>query len=159
MTVHHDSTHDRHTGTDRPARLFATVTGALFLLVGIAGFIPGLTTGYDSMELAGHESHAKLLGIFQVSTLHNVVHLLFGVIGLASARKPRTAISFLVGGGAVYLVLWIYGLLVPQGKEANFVPLNDADNWLHLGLGLAMIAMGLVAKRALDAHAASQRTR
>ncbi len=66
------------------------------------------------------------------------------------SRSARTAVTYLIGGGGVYLVLWVYGLLIDQESDANFVPLNDADNWLHLGLGLGMIALGLLARKALD---------
>lgn len=52
------------------------------------------------------------------------------------------------GGGVSYLVLWIYGLLVGQESNANFVPLNTADNWLHLFLGIGMIALGVLGYRA-----------
>ncbi|MEJ7690552.1 MAG: DUF4383 domain-containing protein [Nocardioidaceae bacterium] len=52
------------------------------------------------------------------------------------------------GGGVIYLVLWIYGLLVGQESNANFVPLNTADNWLHLFLGIGMIALGVLGYRA-----------
>ena len=125
--------------------------GAVFLLVGIMGFVPGITTDYSSMELAGHESDAKLLGIFEVSILHNIVHLLFGVAGLAMARAWDSARAYRIGGGAVYLVLWIYGLLIDHESAANFVPVNDADNWLHFVLGVAMIALGvLLSKRDRD---------
>ena len=120
----------------------AAAVGAVFLLVGILGFVPGITSNYDTMEFAGHKSHAQLLGIFQVSVLHNVVHLLFGVAGLALARRVETARAFLIGGGAIYLVLWVYGLVVDMRSNANFVPLDDADNWLHLLLGLGMIGLG-----------------
>ena len=122
----------------------AAAVGAVFLLVGILGFIPGITTGYDQMQFAGHESEAFLLGIFQVSILHNIVHLLFGVIGLAMARSWSGARTFLIGGGVVYLILWIYGLLIGHESAANFVPLNTADNWLHFLLGVGMIALGMV---------------
>lgn len=129
----------------------AAAVGTVFLVVGILGFIPGITTGYDTMEFAGHESGAKLLGIFEVSILHNIVHLLFGVAGLALARSWNGARSFLLGGGAIYLVLWIYGLLVDHDAPANFVPVNDADDWLHFALGLGMIALGVaLAKRDRD---------
>jgi hypothetical protein len=125
----------------------AAAVGAVFLLVGILGFIPGITSNYDTMTFAGHESGAKLLGIFEVSILHNLVHVLFGVAGLAMARTWSGARSFLIGGGAIYLVLWLYGLLIDLGSSANFVPVNDADNWLHLLLGLAMVALGLLLGR------------
>jgi hypothetical protein len=128
-------------------RLAARAVGAVFLLVGVLGFVPGITSDYGDLGLAGHHSMAMLLGVFQVSVLHNVVHLLFGVAGLALSRSSAGARAFLVGGGAVYLVLWVYGLVVDEGSQADFVPLNSADNWLHLLLGVGMIGLGAVLSR------------
>lgn len=129
----------------------AGAVGAVFLLVGFLGFVPGITTDYSTMEFAGHESDAKLLGLFEVSVLHNIIHLLFGVAGLAMARTWDGARTYLIGGGLVYLVLWIYGLVIDNESAANFVPVNDADNWLHFVLGVAMIALGvLLSKRDRD---------
>lgn len=127
-------------------QLLAMVVGGVFLLVGVLGFIPGITTNYSDMQFAGDGSGAELLGVFQVSILHNIVHLLFGALGLVMARTPANARLFLVGGGIVYIVLWLYGLLVPQDSGANFIPVNPADDWLHLVLGVGMIAMGLLAR-------------
>ena len=121
----------------------ALCLGAVFLLVGVLGFIPGITTNYGAMTFAGHDSGAMLLGVFQVSVLHNIVHLLFGAAGIAMARTDPMARWFLLGGGIVYVVLWIYGLLIDMDGGANFVPFNTADNWLHLVLGVAMIGLGL----------------
>ena len=137
-----------NTNAAKLLRTAATVVGAVFLLVGILGFVPGITSNYGDLEFAGHESGAELLGIFQVSILHNLVHVLFGLAGLAMARQARTAATYLIGGGAIYLVLFIYGLLIDHDSDANFVPLNDADNWLHLGLGVAMLLLGLIGRRA-----------
>jgi uncharacterized protein DUF4383 len=133
----------RTTADWTPVQLAAGAVGAVFLLVGIAGFIPGLTTHYSDMSFAGHDSMAKLLGLFMVSVLHNIVHLLFGVAGLALARTARNARLYLIVGGAIYLALWVYGLLVDETSSANFVPVNTADNWLHLGLGAGMVGLGL----------------
>jgi 4-hydroxybenzoate polyprenyltransferase len=130
-----------------PARLAAMVVAAVFLLVGILGFIPGATTDYDGMTFAGHESTAMLFGVFHVSILHNIVHLLFGIVGLVMARTAAGARSFLIGGGVVYLVLWLYGLVIDHDSAANFVPLNGADNWLHLVLGVGMAGLGLALRR------------
>jgi len=121
----------------------------VFLLVGILGFVPGITTHYSDMTFAGHHSMAKLLGIFMVSVLHNIVHLLFGIAGIAMARKWSTARTFLIGGGVIYLVLWIYGLVIDQMSSANFIPINTADNWLHFVLGVGMIAVGVVLGRSV----------
>jgi hypothetical protein len=121
--------------------------GAVFLLVGILGFIPGITSNYESLGFAGHDSEALLLGIFQVSILHNIVHLLFGVAGIALARNAAQSRNYLVVGGAIYLVLWLYGLLIGHDTPANFVPLNTADNWLHFVLGVGMIGLGVALSR------------
>ncbi|WP_211876882.1 DUF4383 domain-containing protein [Pseudarthrobacter albicanus] len=120
------------------------VVGAVFLLVGVLGFVPGITSQYDQLQFAGHHSGAMLLGLFQVSVLHNIVHLLFGVAGLALARTATGSRSYLLFGGAIYLVLWIYGLVVDQESAGNFVPLNGFDNWLHLLLGIGMIALAMI---------------
>jgi len=133
--------------TATPVQKAAAAVGIVFLAVGVLGFIPGITTDFDTMKFAGHESEAKLLGLFQVSILHNIVHLLFGVAGLALARTWSGARNYLIGGGVIYLVLWIYGLLVSENSSANFVPLNSADDWLHLGLGLGMIGLGVALTR------------
>jgi hypothetical protein len=125
-------------------RTITLVVGITFLAVGILGFVPGITTDVGRMELVGHDSPSELLGVFHVSVLHNVVHLLFGVVGIAAARTLRSARLFLLIGGAVYLLLVLYGLAVDMKEPANFVPLDEADNWLHFGLGVGMIALGLL---------------
>jgi hypothetical protein len=140
------------TGDSTPVQKAALAVGAAFLLVGVLGFVPGITTDYDLMKFAGHESEAKLLGVFQVSILHNLVHLAFGVVGVILARRgPQPARTYLLVGGAVYLVLFIYGLVTRNRSDANFVPMNTADDWLHLGLGVAMIALGVLLPRATRA--------
>jgi Domain of unknown function (DUF4383) len=114
-----------------------------FLLVGVLGFVPGVTTDYHLLEWAGHQSGAKLFGVFAVSALHNVVHLAFGIVGAVMARSYAAARAYLLAGGLVYLGLWVHGLLVEHDSPANFVPVNGADNWLHLGLGAGMVLLGL----------------
>ena len=132
------------TTTERSAiELAAMAVGATFLLVGILGFVPGVTQNFDTIEFAGHGSGAELLGLFQVSILHNIVHLLFGVAGLAAARAISTARSYLIGGGLIYGALGLYGMVIDRMSDANFVPMNDADNWLHIGLAAGMIILGL----------------
>lgn len=130
-------------GTRTNIQKAALAVGIVFLLVGILGFIPGITSGMDELSFAGSESNALLLGIFQVSILHNIVHLLFGVAGVVMAKTATGAYNFLLWGGVIYAVLFIYGLIIPQDSAANFVPLNAADNILHLVLAIAMIGLAL----------------
>src|SRR5215210_4651662 len=113
----------------------AMATGIVFLLVGVLGFIPGITTDAPG-DFAGKDSEAELLGIFQVSVLHNIVHLLFGIAGLALARTWDGARTFLIGG-------------------AEWVPTDDADNWLHFVLGVTMVGAGFLLGRDVRARAAT----
>lgn len=138
-----------------PIQTMAMLVGIVFLLVGILGFIPGITSNFSDITFGGDESEAKLLGIFQTSILHNLVHILFGIAGLALARTWEGARTFLIGGGVVYLVLWLYGLIVDKESGANFVPLNTADDWLHFFLGLGMIGLGFVLGRDRPTRAAT----
>jgi hypothetical protein len=129
------------------AQNLAIVFGLAFLAAGILGFIPGITTNYDDLSFAGSDSGAELLGLFQVSVLHNIVHLLFGVAGLALARTWDGARSYLLGAGVIYAVLFVYGLLVGSGTDANFVPMNTADDLLHLALAVGLLGSWWVAAR------------
>ncbi|MGX1162009.1 uncharacterized protein DUF4383 [Arthrobacter sp. SLBN-100] len=146
-----------HTGTGTAARTnvqkASMAVGAVFLLVGVLGFVPGITSNYDQLAFAGHDSEALLLGLFQVSVLHNIVHLLFGAAGIAFARTATGARSYLLYGGIIYLVLFVYGLVIPQDSDGNFVPLNSFDNILHLLLGVGMVALALVLTKGHKARA------
>lgn len=147
-TAHHDVpvSHRADSGSVALVRVVAGAVGAVFVLVGVLGFVPGITQQYDALSFAGHESGAELLGLFQVSVLHNAVHLLFGVAGLALARRGvKEATGFLAFGGLIYIALALFGTVVSQMSSANFVPVNDADNVLHLGLGAVMILAGAIA--------------
>ncbi len=139
--------------TDRNSvQSLAAVVGLAFLVVGVLGFVPGVTTHYGDMSFAGHGSHAKLLGVFQTSVLQNLIHLAFGIAGLALSRVVESADAFLRGGGVVYLALWVIGVV----GAGRWIPTNTADNWLRLMLGVAMIGLAHLADRgAASAVAAS----
>jgi len=124
-------------------QIFAGAIGAVFVLVGILGFVPGITTMFGDFALFGRSSHSELLGLFQVSVLHNIVHLLFG-IGILAARKVATARLYLIVGGVLYLVVGLYGSVIDRSSSANFLPFNHADNVLHFGLSIGMIALGVI---------------
>ncbi|MDQ2827080.1 MAG: DUF4383 domain-containing protein, partial [Actinomycetota bacterium] len=97
----------------------------------------------------------KLLGLFEISVVHNIVHLLFGV-GLIASRKSAWAVRYLVIGGVAYLGVFVYGLFVVDStSKLNFLPINTADNVLHLGLSLGMIALGIVGALALRRNPAT----
>ncbi|HEX6391496.1 MAG TPA: DUF4383 domain-containing protein [Solirubrobacteraceae bacterium] len=87
-------------------------------------------------------------GLVGLAFLHNLVHVLFGIAGLSLARRTDGARAFLLVGGATYLALWIYGLVIEKTGDANFVPVNSADDWLHFALGALMVVLGYALGRA-----------
>jgi Domain of unknown function (DUF4383) len=119
-------------------RTLALAAAVVFLLAGILGFVPGVTSDYGDLGFAGRGSRAQLLGVFQVSVLLNLLHLGLGVAGLVLARARDAAGTYLVGGGAVALAVWLLGVVAAGG----WLPVDTADNWLHFVLGLAMVALG-----------------
>src|SRR5690606_22546858 len=100
------------------AQYVAFAFGGDFTLVGVLGFIPGITTNVDDMTFAVNDSGAELLGIFQVSVLHNLVHLLLGIVGLWAARLWATARVYLLATGVVYLALFVRSEERRVGKGA-----------------------------------------
>lgn len=126
------------------AQILAFVFGATFLLVGVLGFVPGITTPFSELSFFGPSSDGELLGIFQVSVLHNVVHLLFGV-GILAAARESWSLAYLLGGGIAYVLVAAYGFLIDHESDANFLPVNTADNLLHVALAAGLLGAGLVA--------------
>jgi hypothetical protein len=125
------------------AQKLALLFGATFLAVGILGFIPGITTDlYDGLEFAGDDGTSELLGIFKVSILHNIVHLLFGV-GILMAATHRGALSYLLTAGLIYGVVFLLGIV----GGADWVPVNSADNALHAVLAAALLGSWAVARK------------
>ncbi|MGH3130910.1 MAG: DUF4383 domain-containing protein [Gaiellaceae bacterium] len=137
------------------AQKLALLFGVAFLGAGILGFIPGITTNYDDLSFAGTDSGAELLGIFQVSILHNIVHLLFGV-GILMARTHAGALRYLLGAGVIYAVLFVYGLLVGNTSDANFVPINNGDDLLHAVLAAGLLLSYFASRREREPVVASR---
>jgi hypothetical protein len=131
------------------AQTLALLFGIAFLGTGVLGFIPGITTNVGDMQFAGNDSPSELLGIFQVSILHNIVHLLFGIAGIALSRTWESARTYLFASGLLYFGLFLFGLIVSirDVNDANFVPMNDADNLLHLALAIGLLGSWYVTRR------------
>jgi hypothetical protein len=124
------------------AQRFAQVFGAVYLLVGILGFIPPLVPGAIQGLLGPFEPFSGLLlGLFAVNWLHNVAHTAIGAAGLASYRSHTAARSYAIGIGVLYLGLFVIGLVLPL--VFGLLPLNAADNILHLVSGGLALAIGL----------------
>ena len=121
----------------------ALLVGSVLLVMGVLGFVPGVTTNIESIRWTGQESGAALFGIFQTSLSHNLFHLLMGLAGLVLAKTYARARAYLLGGGLIFLVLWLCGLLTGPNAIVRMLPVNSSDNWLHFGLGLTMIILAV----------------
>lgn len=113
------------------AKTLAIVFGIVFVLVGLLGFVPNPIVGAN--------------GIFVTNTLHDLVHLLFGIILLLVAfMAPMKSALWLKILGIVYLLLAVIGfVLVPSGGPLlGLVDTNMADHWLHVVLGVVLLAAG-----------------
>jgi len=130
---------DHTTGTRSINRTVAAGFGAVYTLVGIAGFF--VSDNFIS------KTDNDLLG-FQVNNLHNIVHLLIGVALLAASKRHDTARSANLAIGATYLLLGVLGPVI-NGTAVDIIALNTADNWLHVVSGLLLLGVALLA----DKHA------
>jgi hypothetical protein len=113
------------------ARTFARVAGAIYVLVGIMGFVPAFLTPPQGPDLAVDAGYGRLLGLFPVNVLHNVVHLAIGLWGLASAGTQTAARAFARALAIVYGVFAVMGLVPGLQTTFGLVPLFGHDVWLH----------------------------
>ena len=122
--------------TRHPSQLLAWAIGAIYTLVGILGF---LVTGLEDFAA---ETDKTLLG-FELNPLHNLVHLVIGLAGLALWRRLDSArlYGWLLAAG--YGATFVYGLLAVGNRDINFLSINDADNGLHLVSAIAGLAIAL----------------
>lgn len=112
----------------------AWVFAAVFALVGILGFVPGIT------------SNGHLLGIFEVDLIHNIIHLVSGIAFAFAARSSAATsrLTFKVFGG-VYALVTIVGFV--QGDTVlGLIGVNMADNVLHLAIAAVALAIGFGVK-------------
>lgn len=110
----------------------ALLVGAALVVLGVLGFIPGITSDYDRLALAEPDSGASLFGVVAVSGVHNIVTIVVGGLGFLMARTYAAARAYLLLGGLVYLGLWVFGLAV--------VHVND---WLHLSLAIVLMLLAV----------------
>ena len=126
-----------HAGARTPAQWYCLVFGATLVLVGIIGF--AADAGFD---VGGDIDGDKLLGIFEVSGIHNLVHLASGAFLLAMSPKRATARLAALGFGVVYLLVAIIGFI--EGDTViGLIPVNGADNFLHVAISLLGIGAAL----------------
>jgi Domain of unknown function (DUF4383) len=122
------------------ARRFAAVFGAVYVLVGLAGFA---VTGLSDFAATSSD---KLI-LFGLNPLHNIVHLLVGAVWLASSRSEQSARVVSAAIGAVYLLVGVAGLFITGNSDLNLLNLNQPDNVLHLGSAVLALYFGLAGGR------------
>jgi hypothetical protein len=131
---------EKHTTADpvrTPAQVYSLVFGATLLLAGILGFFVDASFGDLGSDVQGDE-----LIVFEVNGWHNVVHIASGLLGLALAGRAVTARVYALGFGAVYLLVTIWGM-VDGNDVLGLIPVNGADNILHIAIAVTGILAGL----------------
>lgn len=125
----------------------ALVFGIVFVLVAMLGFVASA----GSMD-ADLETAPRALGLFPVNLPHNLVHLAFGVWGLAAARSFAASRSYTRIAGVAYLALAVLGFIVPE--FFGLMPIGGNDIWLHILLGAVLASVGFSARPAHSPPAA-----
>lgn len=130
-------------------RYFALLYGIVFLLVGIAGFVPNFLTPFDPAdpEITMDASAGRLFGIFPVNALHNAVHIVFGIWGLIAYRSLAASITYARAVAVIYAILFVMGLIPGLHTTFGLIPLFGSDVWLHLVLAAIAAYFGFVAPR------------
>lgn len=125
------------------AQRFAATFGGVYVLVGILGFVGFL--GGTADQTPDH-----LLGIFGITAVHNVVHLLVGFAFLAGATSDSNARLVSMAIGAVYTLVGLIGVLNLQAVN-QLLNINLADNLLHFATGLLALGIAFAGRRAATA--------
>jgi hypothetical protein len=118
-----------------PGQLFGLVFGAVYVLVGLLGFVGPLVTEGTGVD------PDTLLGIFGINPLHNVAHLLVGALLLIGSRRATTAKTVNLVVGVVYLLLAILGFAGGVIVD-DLINNNAADSVLHLATAVLAIYFG-----------------
>lgn len=127
------------------ARTFALLFGIVFLAVGVLGFVPGMVhPPAGSHDVTMTQNYGDLLGLFPVNLLHNVVHIIFGLWGLAASRSGGGAVSYARSVAVIYVLLTVLGLLDATNTTFGLIPIYGNDVWLHLVLALVAAYFGWV---------------
>lgn len=127
-------------------RAFATLYGIVFLLAGIAGFVPGLSPEHAHPGVTIEGTSRLALGLFPVNVVHNLVHLLFGLWGLAFARSEAAARLYAKAVAVIYAVLTLAGLVPGANTLFGLAPLYGNDVWLHALLAAVAGYAGFVSR-------------
>lgn len=123
---------------------FALIYGIVFLVVGVAGFIPGITTPHSHPEVTAETGLGLLFGLFPVNLLHNIVHVLFGIWGLFAARSLGGARVYFKSVAIIYAILGVMGLIPGLRSTFGLIPLYGHDIWLHFLLAGVAAYFGFV---------------
>lgn len=143
------------------ARTFALVFGVVYLLVGLMGFFVngGMSISPGGGATGADAAWPRLLGLFPINLLHNIVHLAIGAWGLASYRSYSGSVAYARGLAILYAVLAVMGLIPGLNTTFGLIPIFGHDVWLHALTAIVAAYFGWMATRDVETIDASRATR
>lgn len=138
----------------KAGRYFALITGIIYLLIGVMGFIPALVTHPAVMpeyisDLGVRSGFGYLLGLFPINTAHNIVHLIVGGLGIAASISLDGSRLYAGLLGVFYGALAIMGLIPVASTTFGLIPIYGNDVWLHAVTAAVAIYFGFFATPSL----------
>ena len=131
------------------ARNFALIAGIVYIVAGIAGFVPPLmrpvSPGAPPVSVTAF--YGAVLGLFPANILHHLVHLAIGAWGLAASRTIGGSVAFAKTLAIVYAILGIMGLIPGLNTVFGLIPLFGHDVWLHLATAAVAAYFGWFSPR------------
>ncbi len=130
-------------------RTFALVFGIMYTLIGILGFIPGITQmpPAGALPLRFDAGYGYLMGLFPINALHNIVHLVIGLMGIIAYRSFSGAHAYARGLAISLGMLAIMGLIPGFDTSFGFIPLFSHDIWLHALSAVVAAYFGFMASQ------------
>lgn len=130
-------------------RTAALVFGIVFAVIGVLGFMPA-PPALNAPPLTMEHGHGMILGMFPTNTAHNVVHLLFALLGLAAwaGGWARTYFQVLA---VSYGLLTVLGLIPATQTTFGLIPIWGNDVFLHGAVAVAAAYFGFV-RGNVDVH-------
>lgn len=122
---------------------WAALAGIVLVGAGLLGFL--------NTSIVGEADNA----LVRTGTVHNIVHLLTGLVALSIAfgLKGDQQVNAVLGFGVLYVIILVAVIASPTLFGLFSVPANPAVHVIHATLAVVSLAVGYMARGATSAMA------